>query len=108
YVAAGKVIDNGKRIAAHLLEASVQDIEFADGTFRVAGTDKSLQLKEVAGASFQPGRVPAGTELGLYENATYLAEKDTYPNGCHIAEGEIDPDTGHVEISHYTGGDDVC
>jgi carbon-monoxide dehydrogenase large subunit len=107
YVAAGKVIDKGKRIAAHLLEASVQDIEFADGTFRVAGTDKSLGLKEVAVASFQPGRVPAGTELGLYENATYLAEKDTYPNGCHIAEVEIDPDTGHVELDRYAVVDDV-
>jgi carbon-monoxide dehydrogenase large subunit len=107
YLAAGKVIDKAKRIAAHLLEASAQDLEFADGMFRVVGTDKAVSLKEVAVASFQPARVPAGTELGLYENATYLAEKDTFPNGCHIAEVEIDPETGHVELDRYAVVDDV-
>ena len=107
YVAAGKVIDKGKRIAAHLLEASVGDIEFMDGAFRIAGTDKAVGLKEVAIASFQPARVPAGLELGLYENATYLAEKDTFPNGCHIVEVEIDPDTGHVQLDRYAVVDDV-
>jgi carbon-monoxide dehydrogenase large subunit len=107
YLAAGKVIDKGKRIAAHLLEASVQDVEFTEGTFRVAGTDKTVGLKEVAIASFQPGKVPAGLELGLFENATYLAEKDTYPNGCHVAEVEIDPDTGHVQLDRYAVVDDV-
>ncbi|MFZ0070496.1 MAG: molybdopterin cofactor-binding domain-containing protein, partial [Xanthobacteraceae bacterium] len=107
YVAAGKVIDKGKRIAAHLLEASVGDIEFMDGAFRIAGTDKAVGLKEVAIAAFQPARVPAGLELGLYENATYLAEKDTFPNGCHIVEVEIDPDTGHVQLDRYAVVDDV-
>jgi carbon-monoxide dehydrogenase large subunit len=107
YLAAGKVIDKGKRIAAHLLEASVQDVEFTEGTFRVAGTDKTVGLKEVAIASFHPGKVPAGLELGLFENATYLAEKDTYPNGCHVAEVEIDPDTGHVQLDRYAVVDDV-
>jgi carbon-monoxide dehydrogenase large subunit len=107
YVAAGKVIDKAKRIAAHLLEASAEDVEFADGTFRVAGTDKVVSLKDAAIASFQPSRVPAGLELGLYENATYLAEKDTYPNGCHIVEVEIDPETGHVQLDRYAVVDDV-
>jgi carbon-monoxide dehydrogenase large subunit len=107
YLAAGKVIDKAKRIAAHLLEASADDVEFADGTFRVAGTDKVVSLKDAAIASFQPSRVPAGLELGLYENATYLAEKDTFPNGCHIAEVEIDPDTGHVQLDRYAVVDDV-
>jgi carbon-monoxide dehydrogenase large subunit len=107
YLAAGKVIDKAKRVAAHLLEASVQDVEFADGTFRVAGTDKIVSLKEAAIASFQPSRVPSGLELGLYENATYLAEKDTFPNGCHIAEVEIDPETGHVQLDRYAVVDDV-
>jgi len=107
YLAAGKVIDKAKRIAAHLLEASAQDLEFADGAFRVAGTDKVVSLKEVVVASFQPARVPPGTELGLYENATYLADKDTFPNGCHVAEVEIDPETGHVELDRYAVVDDV-
>jgi carbon-monoxide dehydrogenase large subunit len=107
YVAAGKVIDKAKRIAAHMLEASVDDVEFADGTFRVAGTDKLVSLKEAAIASFQPARVPAGLELGLYENATYLGQKDTYPNGCHVAEVEVDPETGHVQLDRYSVVDDV-
>jgi aerobic carbon-monoxide dehydrogenase large subunit len=107
YLAAGKVIEKAKRIAAHLLEASAQDLEFADGAFRVAGTDKVVSLKEVAVASFQPTHVPQGMELGLYENATYRADKDTYPNGCHVAEVEIDPETGHVQLDRYAVVDDV-
>src|SRR5882724_4335800 len=109
FMAAGKVIEKGKRLAGHMLEAGEQDIEFADGTFTVAGTDKSLSLKQVAMAAFSPTRWPknGGFEGGLYENATYLGEKDTYPNGCHICELEIDPETGDVTVDRYAVVDDV-
>jgi carbon-monoxide dehydrogenase large subunit len=107
WLAADKVIDKGKKIAAHLLEAAAQDIEFADGRFTVAGTDRSLALKQVAMAAFQPARLPPGFEGGLYENATYLPSKDTFPNGCHICEVEIDRETGKVQLDRYAVVDDV-
>ena len=96
FLAADKVIAKGKKIAAHLLEAGDQDIEFADGAFKVVGTDRSVTMKQVAIAAFQPPRLPKGVEIGLYENATYLPARDTFPNGCHICEVEIDPETGEV------------
>src|SRR5689334_2420723 len=107
FVAAGKVIEKGKVLAGHLLEAGEQDIEFAEGTFRVKGTDKTVSLKQVAMAAFNPARWPQGFEGGLYENATYKGEKDTYPNGCHICEVEIDPETGEVQLDRYAVVDDV-
>jgi carbon-monoxide dehydrogenase large subunit len=107
FLAADKVIAKGKKIAAHLLEAGDQDIEFADGAFKVVGTDKSVTLKQVAIAAFQPPRLPKGVEIGLYENATYLPDKDTFPNGCHVCEVEIDPETGHVQLDRYAVVDDV-
>ena len=107
FVAADKVIEKGKLLAGHLLEAGEQDIEFADGNFKVKGTDKSVPLKEVAKAAFNPTKWPKGFEGGLYENATFKAEKDTYPNGCHICELEIDPETGDVTIDRYSVVDDV-
>ena len=106
-LAADKVIDKGKRLAAHLMETAVADIEFADAKFTVAGTDRSLTLKEVARASFQPPRLPPGMEPGLIEHATYAPERATYPNGCHVCEVEIDPETGEVELVSYVVVDDV-
>jgi len=107
FVAADKVIEKGKVIAGHLLEADKQDIEFAEGNFKVKGTDKSVPLKEVAKAAFNPTKWPKGFEGGLYENATFKAERDTYPNGCHICEVEIDPETGDVTPDRYFVVDDV-
>ncbi|MBV8393003.1 MAG: molybdopterin-dependent oxidoreductase, partial [Alphaproteobacteria bacterium] len=108
YEAAGKVIEKGKVLAGHLLEAGEQDIEFADGNFTVKGTDKSIALKEVAKAAFNPTKWPKGKfEGGLYENATFKGEKDTFPNGCHICEVEIDPETGEVQLERYAVVDDV-
>jgi len=105
--AADKVIDKGKRIAAHLLEAAAVDLVFADGRFAVAGTDRAVSLKEVARAAFQPGRLPADLEGGLFETATFRPEADTYPNGCHVAEVEVDPETGTVQVVAYHVVDDV-
>ncbi len=105
--AAAKIIEKGRRIAAHLLEAAVEDVEFAEGGFRVAGTDRALSLKQVATAAFQPARLPEGMEPGLYENATYNAKQDTFPTSCHVAEVEIDPDTGETQLKRYSVVDDV-
>src|SRR6267378_6377897 len=106
-MAADKVIAKGKRIAAHLLEAADADIEFADGNFLVAGTDRRISISDVAKASFQSGRLPSGLEGGLYETGTFAPDDNTYPNGCHVCEVEIDPDTGALEIVRYVVIGDV-
>jgi carbon-monoxide dehydrogenase large subunit len=109
YFAADKVIEKGRKLASHLLEAGEQDIEFADGSFKVKGTDKAVTLKQVAMAAFNPTRWPKGVgfEGGLYEHATYLGQRDTYPNGCHVCEVEVDPETGVVTADRYYVVDDV-
>jgi aerobic carbon-monoxide dehydrogenase large subunit len=106
-LAAAKVIDKGKRLAAHLLEAAEADIEFADGKFTVVGTDRDVSLTQVARASFQPARLPRAMEPGLYENATFAPERPTFPNGCHVCEVEVDPETGAVGLVNYVVVDDV-
>ena len=105
--ASDKIIAKGTKIAAHLLEAAEADIAFGDNKFTVVGTDRAVALKEVAKAAFQPARLPKGMEPGLYENATYQPSHDTFPNSCHVAEVEIDPDTGTVELVSYLVVDDV-
>ena len=106
-IAADKVIAKGKKIAAQMMEAAVADIEFEDAKFTVVGTDRSVTLKQVAMAAFQPARLPKGLEPGLIESATYAPEQATYPNGCHVCEVEVDPETGVVELVSYLVVDDV-
>ena len=106
-LAAEKLIEKGRRIAAHVLEAAETDIEFVEGRFSVAGTDRALSLKQVAMTAFQPAKLPAGMEPGFYENATYETPLPTFPNSCHICEVEIDPDTGAVQLVSYCVVDDV-
>ena len=105
--ASGKIEAKARKIAAHQLEASEADIEFSEGVFRVAGTDSEISLKDVAKASFLPAKLPKGMEPGLYETATFAPDQDTYPNGSHVCEVEIDPDTGTVELINYNVVDDV-
>jgi len=107
WVAADKVIAKGKKIAARLLEAAEADIAFADGKFAVVGTDRAVVLQEVARAAFQPGKLPPGVEPGLYETGTFAPKQDTWPNGCHVCEVEVDPDTGAVTLVSYVIVDDV-
>jgi carbon-monoxide dehydrogenase large subunit len=103
-----KIVAKGKRIAAHLMEASVEDIEFDRGTFRVAGTDKTKSLGEIALTAYVPHNYPIDEiEPGLEETAFYDPKNFTYPGGCHIAEVEIDPDTGRVAVVNFTAVDDV-
>ena len=105
--AAQKIIEKGRLIAGHLLEAAALDIEFADGRFTVAGTDRSIDLVELAKASFLAARMPRGMELGLNANAVITPPGPTYPNGFHVCEVEIDPDTGEAKIMRYAVVDDV-
>jgi carbon-monoxide dehydrogenase large subunit len=111
WMAADKIIAKGRRIAAHLLEAAEADIEFAvgdtGGNFAVAGTDRRISIAEVAKASFQVGRMPPGFEGGLFETGTFAPADNTYPNGSHVCEVEIDPETGQLEIPNYVVVDDV-
>lgn len=99
------VIEKGKQAAAHALEASVGDIEFADGRFTIAGTDRSIGIMELA-AKLRDSKMPEGTPSSLDVDHTAQGIPSTFPNGCHVAEVEIDPDTGVVHIVRYTGVND--
>jgi carbon-monoxide dehydrogenase large subunit len=106
--AADKIIAKGKRIAAHLLEADVADIEFKDGKFQVAGTDRAKTLAEISLTAYVPHNYPIEElEPGLEETAFYDPKNFTYPGGCHIAEVEIDPETGVTRVVNFTAVDDV-
>jgi carbon-monoxide dehydrogenase large subunit len=106
--ASDKVVTKGKKIAAHLLEAGEHDIQFEAGVFSVAGTDRSKTFQEIAGAAYVPHNYPLEVlEPGLEEQAYYDPVNFTYPGGCHVAEVEIDPDTGIVTLERYTAVDDV-
>ena len=107
YRAVLAAIDKAKRLAAHQMEASVDDIEFAGGTFTIAGTDRSMTLDEVAKVSYTPGKQPDGVDAGIDERATFSPKVANYPNGAHACEVEIDPDTGEIEIQAYVIVDDV-
>ena len=106
-MAADKLIAKGRKIAARLLEAAEPDIVFADGRFAVKGTDRAVVLKEVARAAFQLDKLPSGMEPGFYETGTFSPPADTYPNGCHVCEVEIDAETGEVALVRYAVVDDV-
>ncbi|UUX50024.1 xanthine dehydrogenase family protein molybdopterin-binding subunit [Nisaea acidiphila] len=106
--AVDKIIDKAKKIAAHVLEASAEDIEFKDGNFTVAGTDRSMAFGDVALTAYVPHNFPHDElEPGLDEKAFYDPANFTYPGGCHICEVEIDPDTGTVEVVNFTAVDDI-
>ncbi len=103
---ADKIIAKGKLVAASALEASPADIAYADGSFKIVGTDRTMSLFDVAKAAKDPKHVPAGEKPGLDGEFTRTPEADTFPNGCHICELEIDPDTGVLEIVNYSVMDD--
>jgi len=105
-IAIQRIVDKGKKIAAHRLEAAEADIEFADGEYVIAGTDKRVSMIEVAQAAHNPLLLPAGFEPGFDEKAHYLPAAHTFPNGCHICEVEIDPDTGVTAVLRYVVVDD--
>ncbi|HEX7563134.1 MAG TPA: xanthine dehydrogenase family protein molybdopterin-binding subunit, partial [Bradyrhizobium sp.] len=99
------IIEKGKRAAAHLMEASESDIEFGHGRFTIAGTDRSIDIIELA-RRLREGKMPEGVPSSLDVDHTSEAVPSTFPNGCHVAEVEIDPETGIVQIVRYTGVND--
>jgi carbon-monoxide dehydrogenase large subunit len=102
-----KIVAKGKKIAAHLLEAAEGDIEFKDGKFTVAGTDKSKTFGEIALTAYVPHNYPLDKlEPGLNETAFYDPTNFTFPAGTHICEVEVDPDTGVVAIVNFSACDD--
>ena len=102
-----KVVEKSKKIAAHLMEASAEDVEFENGKFTVAGTDKETAFGDVALAAYVPHNYPLETlEPGLEETAFYDPMNFTYPAGTHIAEVEVDPATGVVEVVDWAACDD--
>ena len=105
--AADAVIENGKKFAAHLMEADANDIEFLDGVFTIAGTDRSMPITEIAKASFRPSGIPSELGVGLDGTGAYAAIQPSFPNGCHICEVDIDPETGALVLDKYTVVDDI-
>jgi aerobic carbon-monoxide dehydrogenase large subunit len=105
--AADKVIEKAKPIAAHLLEASVDDIEFSAGRFGVRGTDQGLAMAEIAMAAFSAHNLPDGVEASLDSDATYDPVNFNYPHGTHLCAMEVDTETGGVLMRKYTCVDDV-
>ncbi|HEX3115544.1 MAG TPA: xanthine dehydrogenase family protein molybdopterin-binding subunit [Bradyrhizobium sp.] len=99
------VIEKGKRAAAHLMEAAESDIEFGNGRFTIAGTDRSIDIIELA-RRLREGKMPDGVPASLDVDHTTEPVPSTFPNGCHVAEVEIDPETGIVQIVRYTGVND--
>ncbi len=106
--ATGKIVEKAKKIAAHLLEANVADIEFKDGKFQVKGTDRSKAMAEISLAAYVPHKYPIETlEPGLEESAFYDPKNFTFPGGCHLVEVEVDPETGLTEVKDVVAVDDV-
>lgn len=107
--ATNEIIEKGKRVAAQTLEAAVSDIEFRNGRFAVAGTDRSLGIFEVAGiaAAVSDPKVHDPKRDLLVASSEITKLLPTFPNGCHVCEVEIDPETGTVTIVRYAGIDDV-
>ncbi len=107
--ASDRIVERARQVAAHMLEAAAGDIEFADGTFTIVGTDRRLSLEEVARATHgagDGGGLPDDLKGPIEEKGDYKAEGLTFPNGCHVCELEVDEDTGEVEIVRYCIADD--
>jgi len=103
--ASALVIEKGKKAAAHMLEASEADIEFAGGHFTIAGTDRSIGIMELA-ERMREGKMPEGTPDSLDVDHATKETVSTFPNGCHVAEVEVDPDTGVIKIVRYSAAND--
>ncbi|RSM60171.1 carbon monoxide dehydrogenase [Kibdelosporangium aridum] len=106
-LAAQRVVDKAKPVAAHMLECSVDDVEFTGGKFAVQGTDQSVSIQDVALAVFAAHDLPDGFEASLDSDATFDPENFSYPHGTHLCAAEVDTETGRVAIRSYVCVDDV-
>jgi carbon-monoxide dehydrogenase large subunit len=108
FKAAEAIVEKGKPLAAAMLEADAADIEFKDGSYRVVGTDKALAIADVAKASYAPmGPLTQKFGVGLEASGSHSAEPPSHPNGAHVCEVEVDPETGEVRIDRYFVVDDL-
>ena len=107
HYAAEKIITKGKAIAAHNLKVDIADVNFAEGIFSSAKTNQTMTIKDVAQNAVNPAKLPKDMEVGFNANATYTSTVENFPNGVHVCEVEIDPETGHVDIVRYNVVDDV-
>jgi carbon-monoxide dehydrogenase large subunit len=106
-MAADKVIEKARPIAAHLLEASVDDIEFTGGRFTVRGTDQGMGIAEVATAVFTGHNLPDGVEASIDADATFDPTNFSYPHGTHLCAMEVDTETGATKMRKYVAVDDI-
>jgi carbon-monoxide dehydrogenase large subunit len=107
HLATERIVAKAKAVAAHLMEAAEGDIELRDGVLAIAGTDRALPLAAIAAAAWEPRHLPPGMEPGLVAGAAFAAKEQNFPNGVHICELEIDPETGVIDIQRYSVVDDV-
>ena len=105
-LAAEVIVERGRRVAGQLMEAGAEDVTFTAGAFTIAGTDRSVSLRDVVAASFKPEHFPGSNEIGLQATSHYRARHYNYPCGCHACEVEIDPQTGTLELVRYTAVND--
>lgn len=106
-MAADKLIEKGKKLAAHVMEAADNDIDFSEGTFTISGTDRSLNWFELSDKIKETHDLPKELADGLTENAENLMRTPAFPYGTHICEVEVDPETGAMKLDRYTAVDDV-
>jgi len=106
-MASNKIIDKATKIAAHVLKIDAADVRFAEGVFSSAKSNRSLTIQEIAQESLKPKSLPPGMEPGLNETAVFQTNATNYPNGCHVCEVEIDPETGEIQLLRYNVVDDV-
>jgi carbon-monoxide dehydrogenase large subunit len=102
-----KVLEKGAKIAAHKLEAAVEDLEYAEGKWTVKGTDKSISFGDISLTAYVPHDYPQNLEPGLDFSSFYDPTNFTYPFGCHIAVVEVDAETGKVKLNRFIAVDDV-
>ena len=107
YLATEKIVGKAAAIAAHLFGAEAGEVKFADGLFTAPRSNRALTIGEVAAQSFNPPSLPEDMEPGLIANAAFVSKQQNFPNGVHVCEVEIDPDTGVAEMLRYSVVDDV-
>ena len=101
-----KVVDKAQSIAANFFEAAESDVEFSEGKFSVVGTDRSISIFDIAKLAQDKSYLPENTETELDETDSYTPASSTFPNGCHVVEIEVDPETGFAQIDRYYVVDD--
>jgi carbon-monoxide dehydrogenase large subunit len=100
------VIDKGLKLAAHILEAATNDVEFSRGSFRIVGTDRAISILDLS-QRIRTVSLPAGLPTSLDSEGDFDVDDLNFPNGCHVCEVEIDKETGQVQVVGYAAVDDV-